>query len=118
MTITSAEIAIMRDTIELLLPDTCNILSVTTSPDGMGGVTQTWGTASSNVSCRLDMKSGRELVTGGALQPYTSYKLSLPYDATIIEGNRVVHNSITYAVTSVNNAQSWQAVTRVDLEVV
>jgi methylthioribose-1-phosphate isomerase len=109
-------LAAMREAIAELLPDKCTILSVTNAPDGMGGVTQTWGTALSNVDFRLDVVSGREQVSGGGMQPFTSLKGSLPYDTVITAQDRIVHNGVTYAITGVNNNQSWVAVRRVDLE--
>ena len=116
--IDTAMLASMRQAIGELLPDFCHILSVTNTPDGQGGQTATWGTASANVAFRLDMQTGREMLSGGALQPFTKYKGSLPYDAEVTALNRILHDGITYAVTGVNVSQSWQAVIRVDLEVV
>ena len=110
-------LAAMREAIDDLLPDTCNILSVTRTADGKGGWTETWGTASASVACRLDMKSGMEQVQGGGVQPYKSYMLSLPYSTTITTDYRVVHSGITYEVKTVNTSQSWIAVRRVELEV-
>lgn len=110
-------LAAMRTAISELLPDTCSILSLTSVSDGAGGQTETWGTASSGVSCRLDVTLTRELLTGGAIQPYIKTMLSVPYDTTITENNRVVHNSVTYAVVAPPNTnQSWNAVKRVELE--
>lgn len=114
-----AELSAIRDAIEdELLPDTCTILSVTEVNNGMGGITETWGTASTNVACRLDMKQGREQVIGDGLKPYTMYMLSLPYDTVISSNNRILHNGITFAVIAPNNSQSWIGVKRVDLEVI
>lgn len=117
MGLTTSELAGMRDTIELLLPDTCNILSKSSTPDGEGGMVDTWGTIGTAIACRLDVKMGREQVTGGAIQPYIKTMLSLPYDTTITEAHRVEHGGLTYAVVAPpNNDQSWKAVTRVELE--
>ena len=44
----------MRAVVADMLPDTCNILSESITPDGQGGVTSSWGTVSSTVACRLD----------------------------------------------------------------
>ena len=122
MAIDTAMLSAMRDAIGELLPDTCNLLTVTRTPDGMGGNTETWGTASSSVSCRVDLESGRtagrERLTADALRPYTAYILSIPYDTTITTDYRVEHSGATYAVTSVNTEQSWMAVKRCQLEVV
>ncbi len=111
----ASTLAIMRDTIEDLLPDTAQIITITRAADGQGGWTDTRGTASA-VSFRLDVISGREQVTGGAVQPYTSLKCSFPYDTAITTENEVLHEGITYAVKSVNIEQSWIAVRRVELE--
>lgn len=114
--LSSAELAGMRDAIAELLPDFCDILSVTHVADGQGGQTDTWGTATARVCFRLDMTTGREMVSGGALQPFTKYKGSLPYDTTVTTLMRILHEGVTYAVTGVNLDQSWKAVVRVDLE--
>lgn len=118
--IDTAMLAAMRDAIEQMLPDTCNILSVTYTPDGMGGQTEAWGTATAGVSCRLDLvtRDLNEMVKGGAVNPYPQYMLSVPYDTTLAVENRIQHNSITYAVVKVNTSQSWKAVTRAVLELV
>lgn len=114
--IDTAMLAAMRTAISELLPDTCHILSPTNTADGMGGATTAWGTAGTSISCRLDVVQGREQLTGGAIQPYTSYMLSLPYDTTVTQDYRVSHSGTTYAVKSVNLNQSWNAVVRVELE--
>lgn len=116
MVLTIAELAIMRETIELLLPDTCVICTITNTPDGEGGITQSRATTTADVPCRLDVMQGREQVTGGAIQPYIAYKLSLPYDTTVSQANIIEHDSVDYHVKSVNLSQSWGAVVRVDLE--
>jgi len=118
MTLSGDELAGMREAINQLLPQSCNILSVTLTPDGQGGNTQTWGTASASVACRLDVESGMEQVTGGALQPYTRSMLSLPYDTTISQDNRIEIGSNTYAVKTVNTDQGWIAVRRCELEAI
>src|SRR5688572_11073600 len=116
--IDTAMLAQMRSTISgEMLPDTCNIVTITNAPDGEGGVTETRGTIGTAIACRLDVKRGREEVTGGAIQPYIKTMLSLPYDTTITEAHRVEHGGLTYAVIAPSNSdQSWIAVKRVELE--
>lgn len=109
-------LAAMREAIAELLPDTGYILTRTYVSNGMGGGSYTWGTSSA-VSCRIDIQQGREQVTGGAVQAFSRTILSLPYDTTITEANRFLHNSVTYAVVvPPNTDQSWIAVKRVELE--
>lgn len=116
MSLTNLELSIMRDSIELLLPDTCNVCTITNVPDGEGGSTQTRGTSGTSIACRLDVIQGREQITGGAIQPYISYVLSLPYDTTVGLTNIIEHGGVDYQVKSVNLNQSWVAVRRVELE--
>lgn len=116
MTLTAAELSAMRDDIETLLPDTCNLLTVTRTVDGKGGWTDAWGTATAGVACRLDATGGREAAAGDALRPYTSWVLTLPHDTTITAQYRVEHGGNTYSVTAVNDDNSWIASKRVSLE--
>ena len=113
--LTDKELQYMRESIGQLLPDTATIVTITQSPDGQGGQTDTRSTSSA-YAFRLDMESGSEMTSGGALLPFTKYKGSLPYDTVVTNGSELVHNSVTYTVTSVNANQSWIAVKRVDLE--
>lgn len=117
MGLTSTELSVMRSSIALLLPDTCNICTITNTPDGEGGSTQTRGTSGTAIACRLDVTQSNEQVTGGAIQPYTSYMMSLPYDVTVNPSNIIEHNGVDYSVKPSNANQSWIAVKRVPLEV-
>jgi hypothetical protein len=114
--LTDSELAAMREAIQSLFPDTCNICTVTTSPDGEGGWTESRGTSGTAIPCRLDAVQGYLQVTGGAIQPYLSYRLSLPYDASVDYGNIIEHSEIDYAIKSINLNQSWNAVIRIELE--
>lgn len=116
--ITASELAQMQTDIETLLPHTCDILSLTYTSDGQGGMVETWGTAYAGISCRVDYKTGKETVTSGALNPYHSAIISLPHDTTIDTGNRVQSGANVFSVQSVNAGQSDKAVTRVTAEVI
>ena len=110
-----SELNEMRSEIANTLPDTCAILSVTMVGDGFGGVTETWGTATASVACRMDHKRGVEAVTGGAVTAYQGNMLSLPYSTTITTKNRVVYGGGTYAVKSVSEGSAL-LVKRVEVE--
>lgn len=118
--LTAKDLAYMRDSIEELLPDTCNILSVTRTPDGQGGFTETWGTAVVGAACRLDRQQavGRrgEIVSGAALEAYTGWVISLPQATAVNVANRIEISSSSYNVTSVDNGKSWSAVVRCAVE--
>lgn len=113
----TAMLAAMREAISELLPDTCTVMSLSATPDGMGGQTETWGTASANVSCRLDVKEVSQSIAGAGMKSFVKTMLSVPYDTAITEANQVIHGGITYAVVAPTNSdQSWIAVKRVELE--
>jgi hypothetical protein len=105
------EVEEIRDDLQTLLPDECNILSLTRSSDGQGGWSEAWGTATLLVSCRLDFIGGGESITNSALQPYTRAIVTLPQDTTISAQNRIEHNGNVYSVQSVNLG-SWLGVKR------
>ena len=117
--LTARELAQMQADINDLLESTnttCDILSVAYTSDGEGGMTEAWGTATAGVKCRIDYRSGRESMTGGAIQPYSKAVLSVPYNTTISLTNRVKSGAYTWAILSINEGQSWQAVKRAELE--
>lgn len=114
--LTARELAQMQADIEDLLPDTCGILSVAYTADSEGGFAEAWGTATANVKCRIDYRSGRESMTGGAIQPYSKAVISLPYNTAISLTNRVKVGDYVWSIVSINDGQSWQAVKRAELE--
>ena len=114
--LTTAELAQIRSDIADLLPDTGHILSLTQVSDGQGGFTDTWGTATANVACRVDAQSGKEALESAAIQPFHRYMLTVPYDTTITTANRFYHSTTTYNIISVNDDQSWKGDKRAVLE--
>ena len=116
MTITTDQLASMRASLNQLMPDTGYIMSnLGLTPDGYGGFTEAWGTAGT-ITCRVDAVSGRELLAGGAVQPFFSYKLTAPYDTVLTAAQRVQVGSETYAIKSVDTGKSDAISLRADLE--
>ena len=113
--LSSLDLEYLRSTVELLLPDTCYILTASGTADGAGGLSDAWGTASTKTACRLDTVTGNYKDMAGAVQTYNKLMLSLPYDTTITEANRVYYNSTTYQVTSINDG-SWLATKRAEVQ--
>lgn len=119
---TTGQIAHMRAAINALMPDTCNLLTVTRTSDSAGGFTESWGTAAGTVSCRLDLLAGRsapvgfEQVVAGVQDTYTRWILTVPYDTTVTEAYRVEHGGNTYNVVAVDTDKSWRLNKRVGLE--
>jgi len=113
--ITNDDLSWMRDTLELTMPGTCYILAGTSTSDGMGGFSQSWGTIGTSI-CRLDIKGGREAQAGGGYIPFTETILTLPHDAVITNTNRIKFDDDIYNVVTVYDDRSWHASTRCKLE--
>jgi SPP1 family predicted phage head-tail adaptor len=117
--LTARELAQMQADINDLLESTnttCDILSVAYTADGEGGMAETWGTATANVACRIDYRSGSEKMTGGAIQSYSKAVISLPYTTAITTKHRIKLDDYVWSVLSVNEGQSWDVVRRAELE--
>jgi hypothetical protein len=115
--LTTAEQTQIRSQLEaIFLPDTCTILTPVHPIGAAGGVTVTWGTAASNVACRLDSVRGQESLQGGGVKPYHTFVITLPTSATVTTANRILHSSINYNVTEVSKNGSWLLCKRATLE--
>ena len=112
---TDADLTWMRATVEETMPDTCNILSVTQTSDGQGGFTETWGTATANVACRVDaqVRSDSDTVVGESERVYNRYIVTVPHDTTVTEENRIEANGFTMSVDSVDDVKSEAACLRI-----
>jgi head-tail adaptor len=112
------ELTSMRTAFEGLMPDTCNVLTVTNTSNGQGGFTQTWGTAGTAVRCRIDSIRGSEAVAGGAVYPLHQMVVTLPYNEVVSTEGRIEHSGILYNVVAVDSDKSWKITTRAVCEVV
>ena len=113
--LTNNELTAMRRAINDLLPGTCNILSLTRTADGQGGWTEAWGTATTGVSCRLDNVTKREQLSGAAVQHFTGWVLTVPYDTTVTVSNRVQVDGTQYNILGVDSGKSWPVSLRLTL---
>jgi len=110
------EITRLRADLEsAVLPDTANILTVTRTSDGQGGFTESWGTATTNVACKVSQftqTSGGEVLAGGAIRPYTFWQFTFPHGTQLTAANRIEVGTITYSVSAVDPGKSWGACLR------
>lgn len=108
--------AIRAELEALCFPSVGYLLTKTSVSDGMGGGTVTWGTVGT-VACRIDRASaGYERQSGGGIESWQGWVLSLTHDTTITEAYRVVVGSSTFAVKAVDPEKSLNAVLRVYME--
>lgn len=114
--LSNSDLSYMRASVNELLPDTCNILTVSRASDSEGGQKETWPASISGVPCRLDWSNGKEQVVAGALETYTGWVMSLPAETPVTQLNRIAHGGYTYSITSSNSGASWEVVRRLLLE--
>ena len=115
MTISAAELTAMRETLANLMPDTCVISLGSLTPDGLGEFATTW-TPSGTVSCRIDPVKAGEVLNGGAIQPYKTMRVTLPYDAVVTHDHRLTIGGVNYEIISVLSNNSWALDTRVEVQ--
>lgn len=116
--ISNDELERMRAQIAQLLPGTCQILSVSTSPDGQGGNIETWGTVVANVPCRIDPLGARDLVkVAGKIDVFRTSVLTVDYDTEISVDNRIEYDNNYYGITAIDSPRSWALAKRCYIEI-
>lgn len=109
----TAEISLMRDTINSALPGTAVMLTATKTGDGMGGYTWSY-VASGTVDARLSPNgAGDETVVGDRVARVAPYILTVPAETTIDEDDRVTYDGVTYEVVDVRDRTPWELSRRV-----
>ena len=100
--LSTADLDGMRATVALTLTDTATIQRPSRASDGAGGFTTTWGTVAST-SCRVVPagSSPQEMVFAEKVRPKALFRITLPHDADVRVGDRIVMGSVTYEVVGV-----------------
>jgi hypothetical protein len=109
--LSTSQLATMRSNVTQLLPDSCTIQAKTVTTDNAGGWTETWDALPDGiVPCRLDpLNTRRALETFGDREAQVAlYQLTVPYDAPIALGRRVVINTHTYEIRQLVGEHSWR----------
>ena len=102
----------MRAAAQTAMPDTVDVQRKNLASDKQGGFTESWANAYQNISARLAAKGGGESVGQGRQDLRLDYTLTLAYDQSIEQTDRVVHTSGTYEIQSIDVGKSWAATKR------
>jgi hypothetical protein len=109
--LTDAEIAGMKETADLALPDTGTIRRATFASDGMGGFTETWAT-SATVACRVDFPGSIRLDQWQEkIQNRSVFILNVPADTELLGDDQVTVGTVIYSVIGVLSG-SWEITER------
>jgi SPP1 family predicted phage head-tail adaptor len=107
-----AELTRMRTVAGSALPGTAVIQSQTYVSDGGGGGSVTW-TAAGTVPCRIAPLGGAERLIGDRISPDADSVITLPWNASVTEGSRIVSGGGTFNVEHVRD-RSWELTTRLE----
>ena len=109
--LSASDLATMRTTQALALPDTATRTRKTYVSDGMGGQTPSESTTS--YACRLAPTSGRELEVAARITSAVTFTVTLPYDADVTADDVLTVNGRTLRVIAVLQGGAWQTALRV-----
>ena len=100
-TLSASQLARMRTQASALLYSTGVLQAATLTPDGAGGVSESWAAVTGGtVACRLDPLglTSRQNVAALRESAVAAYRLSTPHDSPLAEGQQVVVGGNTYQV--------------------
>ena len=92
-----------------LLNRTCNIQRKTLTADGRGGATSAWANVYTSIPCRISTQSGQEKEIYARETNNIFRNMYIEYSAnyTITEQDRVVSDSITWDIASIETVDSF-----------
>ena len=111
--LSAAEIADMRTEQNDTMPDSVVIWRYTSTPDGMGGQTETWA-AVGTVTGRLAPagRAGAEGVIAERLTAAEPWVITVPTGGTVYERDRLAVGSRTFEVEYINAHAAWETALR------
>jgi len=109
--LSATDLATMRATQALALPDTATRTRKIETPDGMGGYTTTDSTTT--YACRIAPTSGRELEIAARLTSAVAFTMTLPYNADVVASDELVVSGRTLKIMAVLAGGAWQTALRV-----
>lgn len=111
MSLSAADLAAMRDTLEDTLPDVCVIQRRSLTTDSQGGRTESW-VAAGTVDCRLSPLSAgqgaNEATRGDRIAGDEDWVITMPALTDVTVRDRLVVGSVTYEPVGLRAARSWE----------
>ncbi len=110
--LTTGDFDLLRETAEQSLNDTITIQTKTLVADDRGGATEEYKNAYLNVPARVAEMKGDESVITDQRHLNADYDLTVGFDQTINQSDRIVHETNTYEVIFVNLGRSYNTTRR------
>ena len=108
MSLSIREMAQLRADAADYWPDTCTIQTGTESRNASGGFTTTYANTYTSVKCRLAplISTQMESLESHQIAAVTRWVLTVAYNQTLTEKDRIVHDSETYEVARLEDTHS------------
>jgi SPP1 family predicted phage head-tail adaptor len=99
----------IRDAIQRTLPGTAIVQRLALSADGAGGVIESWS-AVGTYNARLDpIRTNTQIDMVGKAEGFQiDYNLTLPHNAAIAVGDRVLCDGVIYEVRRLASQHDWR----------
>ena len=89
------------------MPDNVTIQRKTLVSDQQGGFTESWSNVYQNIPGRVSVADGSESIAAGRQDVQISATLTVAYDQSIEQSDRVLHGGEAYEVQSVDSGKTW-----------
>ena len=109
------DMAYVRGEAKKALPDIILIQRRNLESDKQGGYTESWAIVYDNVPARLSFKSGAEGFDAGREDTNIQIMLTVSYDQSLNQSDRILFNEDTFEVMSISGIRSWDTVKRCQL---
>jgi head-tail adaptor len=106
------DLAYLRAEAENAMPDKVHIHRRTLESDKQGGFAESWPMVYENVPARLFFGTATESISPGREDLDVQHNLTLPYDQSVEQSDRVSHGGDTFEVISVSGIRSWDTAKR------
>ena len=113
MILTDDQLTRMRATVSATLPDTCDVIRLTYTTV-QGQTTESESTVANDIACRFDPLSRQDAagLVAEREASRTYYTVTLPWDAAVESGDRLLFGVVYYEVLQLQAANSWKLDTR------
>lgn len=101
------DLAYLREQVKVAMPDEISIQRLTLTSDKQGGYTQEFGSVYQHIKARLTAKPGAESIAANAQDARIDFTLTVAYDQSIEQTDRITHRGNHYEVLSIDVGDSW-----------
>ena len=89
------------------MPDNVTVQRKTLVSDKQGGFTEGWSDVYQNIQGRVSVTGGAESLAAGRQDVRIDATLTVAYDQSIEQSDKVVHGGETYEIVSVDSGKTW-----------